>query len=170
LIEPKTMKTVLHSFAYSLEYLRDLVADVPPEKLVAQPPGVANHPAWTIGHLTLSCQMLGGTIDVAPWLPATWATRYGPGSVPAADVDAYESKDELLTGLRDAEARLIGAVERLDRPRLERPFPDPEYRHVFPTIAHALTQVLAGHTAYHVGQVAAWRRAMSLPPPPRAYE
>jgi hypothetical protein len=28
---------------------------------------------------------------------------------------------------------------------------------VFPTIRHALTQVLAGHTAYHVGQVALWR-------------
>ena len=45
---------------------------------------------------------------------------------------------------------------------LVRPFPDESYREVFPTVRHALTQVLVGHMGYHVGQVAMWRKAMGL--------
>ena len=67
-----TMKPVLHSFAYSLEFLREQVADVSVEDMVKQPNGNANHPAWVIGHLTVICQMLGSVIGLTEWLPNDW--------------------------------------------------------------------------------------------------
>ena len=57
-----TMKPVLHSFAYCLDFLREQVADVASADMVAQPNGIMNHPAWVIGHLTVTCQKLGGAI------------------------------------------------------------------------------------------------------------
>jgi hypothetical protein len=90
--------------------------------------------------------------------------------MPVADANAYETKDELLAILRDAQAQLTAAVERFDERRLDEPFPGPSYREVFPTIRHALTQVLAGHVALHVGQVSVWRRAMGLPAMTRGFE
>ena len=165
-----TMKAVLHSFAYGLDFLREQVADVAAADMVAQPNGIVNHPAWVIGHLTHTCEMLGGAIGLPGWLPGDWAGRFGTGSVPAADAGLFPPKAEALAALRDAQSRLTRAVERLDDPRLDEPFPDPSYRDVFPTIRHAITQVLVGHTAYHVGQVNVWRRAMGLPPMGRAFE
>jgi hypothetical protein len=38
-----TMEPVLHSFAYRLDFLREQVADVPPDDMVAQPDGIMNH-------------------------------------------------------------------------------------------------------------------------------
>jgi hypothetical protein len=44
------MKPVVHSFAYALNYLRELVADVSEAEWVAQPDGTPNYPARVIGH------------------------------------------------------------------------------------------------------------------------
>lgn len=165
-----TMKPVLHSFAYCLDFMREQVADVAAPNMVAQPNGIMNHPAWVIGHLTHTCQMLGGTIGLPPWLPDDWAERFGTGSVPVADASLYETKQNALAILGDAQVRITEAVEQLDNARLDARFPDESYVEVFPTIRHALTQVLVGHTANHVGQLSVWRRAMGLPPMGRSFE
>jgi hypothetical protein len=164
------MKPVLHSFAYCFDFLREQVADVAAPDMVAQPNGVVNHPAWVIGHLTFTCQLLGGVIGLPEWLPNDWAQRFGTGSTPIAHVSLHETKSDALAMLCDAQSRITQVVERLDDSRLDEPFPDESYRDVFPTIRHALTQVLVGHTANHVGQLSVWRRAMGLPPMGRAFE
>ena len=165
-----TMESVLHSFAYGLDFLRDQVADVPAAGMVAQPKGIVNHPAWLIGHLTYACQLLGGAVGLAPWLPEDWGRRFATGTVPVADAGAYKSKEDALAILRDAQSRITRAVQGLDDARLDEAFPDPSYRDVFPTIRHALTQVLVGHTASHVGQLSVWRKAMGLPGVGRVFE
>ena len=165
-----SMDPVLHSFAYALDYLREQLADVAPADMVAQPNGIVNHPAWVVGHLTHSCELLGGVIGLPAWLPGDWAGRFGTGSVPVADVGRYEPKGAALALLRDAQSRITHAVGRLDDARLDAPFPDEAYREIFPTVRHALTQVLVGHTANHVGQLTVWRRAMGLPRLARSFE
>jgi DinB superfamily len=166
----KTMNPVLHSFAYCLDFLREQVADVVTPDMVAQPNGIINHPAWVIGHLTYGCHLLGGVIGLPEWLPNDWAKRFGTGSVPVADASLYEPKDDALAMLRDTQSRITQAVDQLDDSRLDEPFPDESYRDVFPTIRHALTQVLVGHTSNHIGQLSVWRRAMGLPPMGRSFE
>jgi hypothetical protein len=165
-----SMTAVLHSFAYALDYLRGQVADVAAEDMVAQPKGITNHPAWTIGHLTFVCQQLGGAIGLDSWLPDEFARRFGPGSVPVDDARAYEPKEVALARLVDGQMRLTRAIEQLDESRLDAPFPDPAYRDVFPTIRPALTQVLVGHPAFRVGQISIWRKAMGLPRMRRSFE
>lgn len=164
------MNTILHSFAYTLDFLRDLLADVSPADMVAQPPGTANHPAWLVGHLTFSCQELGGVVGLTPWLPKIWALQFGPGSTPVADVKVYEPKTLLLDRLRDAQTRIATAVAALDDEALDSIFPEVTLRNVFPTVRHALTQVLLGHTSYHVGQLAVWRKAAGLPTLGRSFQ
>ncbi len=165
-----TMKPVLHSFAYCLDFLREQVEDVAAADMVAQPNGIMNHPSWVIGHLTFACQMLGGVVGLSEWLPSDWAQRFGPGSVPVPDASLYETKDEALAMLGDAQSRIFEAVVKLDDSQLDKPFPVESYLEVFPTIRHALTQVLVGHTANHIGQLSVWRKAMSLPPMGRSFE
>jgi hypothetical protein len=54
--------------------------------------------------------------------------------------------------------------------QLDRPLPDPAYGKLFPTVRHALTQVMVAHAAFHVGQVGVWRRAMGLPRIGRSFQ
>lgn len=158
------MHAVLHSYAYSLDYLRGLLSDLSEEEWVAQPSGFSNHPAWTIGHLTYSCQAMGGELELAPWLPDAWRELFGPGSVPRSRRADYPASHELLAALADGQGKLCSAVKLLGRAELDAPLPDARFRELLPSLRHALTQVLVGHTAYHVGQLAAWRIAIRKPP------
>jgi hypothetical protein len=164
------MQPILHSFHYAHGYLREQLADLTPQQMVAQPGGIANHPAWVVGHLTFTCQMIGEVIGVTPWLPGDQEKRFGTGSVPVPDASAYEPREMALATLADAQSRITRAVEALSDAQLDQPFPDPSFLDVFPTVRHALTQVLVGHTSMHVGQLTVWRRAMGLPAMRRSFE
>ncbi len=157
------MNSVLHSFAYCIDYLHDQVSDIDADDMVAQPSGITNHPAWVIGHFTFSCQAIGGEIGVACWLPPTCADQYGTGSIPTADINLYPEKHRALAMLRKAQSRIVKAVEQLSKAQLDAPLSDEKYRVILPTVRHALTQVLIAHPANHIGQLTIWRRAMGLP-------
>ncbi|MGI9517779.1 MAG: DinB family protein [Pirellulaceae bacterium] len=158
-----SMVPVLHSFAYCLDFLCEQVADVAASDMVAQPNGIMNHPSWVVGHLTYSCQAMGGEIGLPDWLPNAWAKRFGRGSTPVADTALYEKKDDAIHLLRDAQSRIVTAVQQLDDSQLDQPLPDENFRTILPTIRHALTQVLVAHPANHIGQLTMWRQAMGLP-------
>ena len=165
-----SIEPVLHSFSYALGYLREQVEDLPPDDIVCQPAGVANHPAWTIGHLVFISQAIGEVAGLKPWLDEGWINAFGPGSRPTEEADAYPSKRDLFSALADAETRLKAAFCELGESALDEPFPDADYLEVFPTVRHALSQVLVGHTSFHVGQIAVWRRAMGLPGLSRSFD
>jgi hypothetical protein len=164
------MKPVLHSFAYGLDFLREQVADVSEVDMVKQPDGFVNHPAWTIGHITAATHLLARTIGVTKWLPTEWVQNYRTGSIPVADASPYDAKHELLSKLSEAQSKITQAIEQMTDVQLDVPFPAESFRSVFPTIRHALTQVLIGHTAFHVGQISLWRKAMGLPAMKRSFE
>lgn len=164
------MKSIIHSLTYSLDYLVEQVADVDDDVLTTQPNGVTNHPAWTMGHLAYALQLIGTVVGLEMSLPEGWAERYGPGSRPVADPGVYESREKVIEILSESRDRIVSAAGHLDDAALDRPFPDPSFLDVFPTVRHALTQVLLGHTAFHIGQIAAWRSAMGLESVGRSYE
>lgn len=155
-------ETVIHSFAYNLNFLREQVADVASSDMVMQPNGIKNHPSWVLGHLTFSCQAIGGEIGLNPWLPESWSAEFGTGSCPIPDSSSYPVKQQALELLLAAEHKVIGAVEKLTDHQLDQPLPDEGFREILPTVRHAVTQILVAHTANHVGQMTLWRQAMNL--------
>ena len=164
------MEPILFSIAYSVGYIADQVSDIESSKMTQQPNGVVNHPSWIIGHFAFAFQVAGSIIGVPGWLPEDWNARYGQGSKPTTDRSAYESKDEALEIMRDSHKRLAAAVGALDDTTLDQPFPDASLHYVFPTIRQALTQILGGHSGYHIGQLVEWRRAMGMPVTRQSYQ
>jgi hypothetical protein len=153
----------LNSCRLTLDYLRRLVADVSDEDFACQPHGMANHPAWIIGHLTFSCQAIGGELGLMPWLPDDWKDRFGTGSQPTADRHVYPTKAELLAALENGRQRLSSRLNALGDAGMAAELPDERYRETFPTLGHAVVHILGGHAAVHVGQLSVWRRAAGYP-------
>ena len=144
---------ILRSFSMSMEYGRNLLADLDQGQMTAQPLPGMNHPAWIVGHLAFSFQMIGGELGLESWLPEHWEGQY-PG------------KHELLAALAAGEKKLTEHLRTLADSELDRPLPDERYRDVFPTLGSAVLHILCVHTAVHLGQLSAWRRAMGLSPVP----
>ncbi len=152
---------ILTGFGLNVEHLKQLLKDVPGDRMCEQPmPGVANHAAWTLGHLTFSLQAIAGELGVHPFLPSNYRELFAPGSKPHADPKRYPIWHELLKTFDMAEARNRKAIDEC--PDLKAELPDEAYRKILPTVGHALNQILLGHFGYHVGQLAVWVQAIDI--------
>jgi hypothetical protein len=157
------MKPVRHCFAYCPDDLREQIANVVSGKMTTQPNGIMNHPAWVLGRLTFGCQTLGGEFGLPPWLPASFAERFGTGRIPVADSRLCEPRDEAIAMLDAAANRISSAVIQLASAQPDLPLPDEKVRVPPPTVRHAIRQVLVAHPANHIGQLTLWRQATGLP-------
>jgi len=157
------LSSVLHNYGFGLEYLKMLLADIPDDQMCDQPAGIVNHPAWTVGHLSMAAEfgvmLLGGEME----LPAGWNGLYGRGSTPKHDRSLYGSKSELLAAFEHHHGRATAAAAAATPEMLAAETPDPDFRQVNPTLGDALVFILVTHTGAHLGQLSAWRRTKGLP-------
>ena len=144
------------TFDDSTAFIEKSVADLSDDEMVRQPVGVPNHAAWTLGHIIYSCQGIAVELGMEPWLPETWESDFGYGSKPLPDTGRYLTNAEMLKLFADSTCRLRQALLTADKSILGSRLPDDE----LPTMTHLLLQVVLGHTSYHVGQLAVWRRAI----------
>ena len=153
---------VTYLYGFNLRYAEMLVNDVSDEQMTEQPGGVINHPAWSLGHLTVSSDRLGKLLGLESDLPEGWSETFKTGGEPSSDRSDYPSKDEILEGLKAQHARNTEAMKDLDVSRLAEPHPDEGARSYFPTIGDMIVFMMTSHEMDHLGQIAAWRRAMGL--------
>ena len=162
------MTNVLQEYAFNLAYARLLVADVSQEAMCQSGgAGLENHPAFTIGHLVTGssqgCAVLGLDRDE----PDGWAElfeRKGPGDrrLPESDASKYPGRDELIAELARQHERLTAAIHAASEAQLDTPC-SWQFDNWMPNVRGVLTFLCTGHEALHLGQLAAWRRAMGLP-------
>src|SRR5215207_9432721 len=67
---PAVLQHILHVHTLNLGITRRLVSDLTDDQMCAQPHGVVNHPAWSIGHLTVAADAAGRLLGLTPVLPA----------------------------------------------------------------------------------------------------
>ena len=129
--------------------------------MVAQPSGIINHPAWTLGHLGAGSDALVGMLGLQSTFPDTWRDAFRRGSIPSGDAADYPGKEQLLEQLCAQHQRVCEAIAAVDAGRLRQPTP-PRYRERFPTVGDFVIAVMTMHEGHHLGYLVAWRRAMGL--------
>jgi len=154
---------ILPTYNFSLFYAEKLVADVPDERMAAQPVAgrVMNHAAFTLGHLAWANDNGLALLGRQPTL-ADWKGRMGIGATPSDDRSLYPSKAVLLDALKDAHGRLATAVREASPEALAQPGPE-QMRRMFPTVGAMFVGLMTSHEGSHLGQLSAWRRAMGFP-------
>jgi hypothetical protein len=163
------MKHILiRSYQFNLKYAYELVADIDDAMMCTSPgKGFENHPAFTLGHLVtaaaLTVKYLGGPYKLQPGWEELFR-RKGPGDsrLPELNFGQYPKKDILLAELTQQHQAVEEVITDLDENRFKEPahwrFDD----HM-PTLGDLLYFMCVSHEAMHLGQLAAWRRAMNLP-------
>lgn len=160
--------TVLRAYAWNLRYAQQLTADLSVDQWTRHGgPGLENHATWTIGHLVTGSDMLAEDLGLERDLPESWRQlfeRRGPGDprLPELDPNAYPPLPEILRELQRQHERVDRAWRALEPPRLTTPF-EWRFHGYLPTLADAALFLAVTHEAMHLGQLAAWRRALGLP-------
>lgn len=163
------MKEILvRSYQFNLKYSYELVIDLNDSMMTTTPgKGFENHPAFTIGHLVtaaaLTAKYLGGAFELKPGWEELFR-RKGPGDprIPDTHSDLYPNKEELLAELTKQHRQVEDLILKLDEKRYNEPAQWRFSDHM-PTLGDLLFFMCISHENMHLGQLAAWRRAMNLP-------
>ena len=151
-------------YGFNLDRSRTLVKDLNDNQMVQQPNGLVNHPAWSIGHLSLSAEELGQLLGLESNLPAGWSKKFNGSEIPIVNVSHYPSKLELLAELSTQHARNTEALKESHTSLFSQEHPNENVRKKFPTKGDMILFLMTSHEMLHLGQLAAWRRAMGLKP------
>jgi hypothetical protein len=148
---------------FLIKYCQTLASDIADERMAEQPvPGV-NHPAWIIGHLAYSADLMIGRLGGEKVLPAEWTELFKQGSSPSANRGDYPSKDDLLKGLENSFACARAAICGASDEALATPSTNPKMREALPTLREGSAFILTGHFGVHLGQLSTWRRLVGMP-------
>ena len=156
------LRHLVFTYQFNLGRARTLVGDLSAEQMVRQPQGVVNHPAWTLGHLAASSNHLAKMLGLESTFPTAWAEAFRTGGTPSGDAADFPAKDALLVELATQHARVAGALVSADPATFAREHPHEGARKRFPTIGDYATFLISSHEGSHLGQIAAWRRALGL--------
>lgn len=158
---------VIRQLEFNLAYAKKSVEDIPESQMTIKPSaGLDNHPAFTIGHLTTGyanlMNNLTGEYILAEGFKEVFL-RTGPGdpTLPNPDSAAYPSKENLLKEMDHQHQRLINYLLQIDPKKLDEKF-DWRFSAYFPTYRDRILFLCVNHYAMHLGQLAAWRRAMGM--------
>jgi hypothetical protein len=160
------LQHVLHVHSLNLGFAKRLVSDLSDEQMCAQPHGVVNHPAWSLGHLVVAADYLATLLGLSSEIPAGWTDTFKTGGTPSPDRTLFPEKNEILRVLDRQHTRLAQALADADPAVLARQHPHERHRSHFPTVGDFAIFLMTAHEMDHLGQIAAWRRAMGLGSPP----
>jgi hypothetical protein len=162
-----TIEYIIKQYDFNLEYARALVQDLTNDQMTIIPSnGLENHPAFTLGHLVSGSAILAEDLGGEFEMPDKWADlflRKGPGDPrkPDPDKGKYPSKELLLGELEDQHNKVKKLLNSLDKKKLSENI-QWRFSSYMPTLLDIIVFMCINHEAMHLGQLAAWRRAMGL--------
>lgn len=162
-----TLETIFKQYDFNLDYAKALVQDLTDEQMTIIPSeGLVNHPAFTIGHLVSGSADLACDLGAKFEIPENWAylfLRKGPGDPKYPDLDKskYPSKHVLLTELEAQHNKVKQLLIDIKKNTLNKTIKW-RFSSFMPTTLDLVTFMCINHEAMHLGQLAAWRRAMGL--------
>ena len=114
---------------------------------------------WLVGHLAVTGDFGRKLCGRTPLCASEWRAKFNPGTQPSFSRANYPSMAELRDAFQAVYTDLCDAALSADSAVLARENPFPPTRASFPTSGDFVTYLLAGHLAYHIGQLQAWRSA-----------
>ena len=162
-----TIEYIIKQYDFNLEYARALVHDLTGDQMTVIPTdGLENHPAFTLGHLVSGSALLAEDLGGEFEMPDNWADlflRKGPGDPRKPDPDKrkYPTKHLLLRELEDQHNKVKSLLNNIDIKKLSESIKW-RFSSYMPTLLDIIVFMCVNHEAMHLGQLAAWRRAMGL--------
>ena len=155
-------KLAVDRLSWSRGLAKALFAGVPDDKLTAMAGGKGNHPMWVVGHIAVSEDgIVSSFTGEKPLLSDRMHALFKGGTEPTGNAADYPTRAEVEAASEEARKKVLAWVESFDERTIHQPAPKGLEGFAPDAISTALT--LAMHEAFHGGQVASVRSALSLP-------
>jgi len=137
-----------------------LINDMRDAPLTQPTPNGGNHPLWVLGHIVRAeSDLLDGFILGKPNRFPELESLFAMKTTPSTDASQYPSIDDLLGKFEEIRSATLAHLSSLSEEDLDQRSHAPEeFGPPFATVG-ACFAAMAGHMAFHTGQVADARRA-----------
>jgi uncharacterized damage-inducible protein DinB len=159
---------IIKQYDFNLLYAKELTKDLDDHMMTIVPSkGLDSHPAFTLGHLVTGSAMMAQDLGTIYELPYGWDelfARKGPVDQRRPDLDAskYPDKEALLAELEKQHNKVKELLTSKTNQELLAPVTWRLSKYM-PTMLDLVFFMCITHENMHLGQLAAWRRAMDLP-------
>ncbi len=144
--------------------VRTAIADIPDDKMTAQPvPGI-NPPVWILGHIVTTLSVIPKVLSNISIVPKEFLVWFGPTSKLEDLPKTLPTKEQLLGYLSAASESILVELPKQSAEDLAKPNALKFMTKELPTMRDILENLLLTHTMLHYGQLTVWRRLMQLPP------
>lgn len=162
---PSTTDYLADCLQVCLGYGNLLVADIPAGQFTTMPHPKMNHPAFILGHVTLTAngalEMLGRPEKAVT--PDGYPALFEMGAECKAEAGLYPSKDDLVGLYVQQHEAALEALRQAPDDLFQRENPaSGRFKEMFPTVGGALNFLVNCHHMSHLGQISFWRRAVGL--------
>ncbi|MGQ0640465.1 MAG: DinB family protein [Gemmatimonadaceae bacterium] len=145
-----------------------ILAGLDDSHLALKPQPESKTAGWLIGHLAVTGDFGRRLCGRVPLCPVEWRAAFNPGSQPSTERTSYPPMATLQDAFRAVYADLAAAALNADPSTLAAINPFTPARAAYPTAGDFVGYLLAGHLAYHLGQLSGWRAAAGLSPVQRS--
>lgn len=153
---------LLFVYGFNLRHAHHLVDDLTPEQCVAQPGSLVNHPAWTIGHIALTSDVVMLELGEPQAFPSAWMERFLPGVPITGEIADYPPMSELMRELEKQHARVASRMGNASPEELAQPIQMEMIRRRFSQVGQFATYAMTAHEGVHLGQISDLRRSLGL--------
>jgi hypothetical protein len=154
---------LLSDLAFAHSMVLDMISKTPVEHALTSPGPGHNHLTWQVGHLAETYAYFRALLDgQSITLPETYKTLFGWGSVLNPDSSVYPPFAEVKANFDRAYNTMLDVMKALPASDLALP-PTRDTGGMATQRLDVISRV-AWHDGWHVGQIAALRRALGLPP------
>ena len=156
------MKESVSQCRFLLTVLAEATAGLDDTHRALLPQTGAKTAGWILGHLAVTGDFARKLCGRQPVCPKDWRAKFNPGTTPSENGADYPPMAELIAKLHEVYADLSDAAMTADPATLAGDNPFVPARAAFPTSRNFVPYLLAGHFAYHTGQLVGWRAAAGL--------
>ena len=154
-----TAATLAAALESTVPLLMRYVDDITEDERATQVAGIKNHPAWILGHLTLTLHLAMERLTGHETEPPVDPGAFGYGSKPVAEKGGYPAIEDLRDRFARTMTALAGTLRSGGEALLER-----SVNWGGDTITgRDLVARMIFHNGTHTGQLIQWRHALEKP-------
>ncbi len=156
------MNSIALNCLANIGYGKMILGDIDDATFCEKPNGL-NHPAWLLIHLATGADYAASLLGGKSVCPAEWnelGDTKKPQSTNRAD---YPSKEVLVNAFVQAHEQAAKLLSEAAPEKLQEKQTLGFFEKELPTIGDIVAFLILTHTAIHLGQISAWRRAMGKP-------
>ncbi|MEQ8845779.1 MAG: DinB family protein [Phycisphaerales bacterium] len=160
---PVQVREGLRNLEWARGLLLEMAKATPDERFYELPAEHGNHAAWNLGHIAVTDDLVRNALaggDAV--LPTEWHEMFKGGSTCKPGAEGHPSREELLDALARARAALVAWFGGMNESELAEPLTGGLAQ--LAADRAMLMGSLAGHEAFHAGQMSAARRVFGMPP------